>query len=256
VALIQIKGNSTTSGTTVPLAFTSNVTAGNLLIAVTGSGLLGSGGLQSVADTQGNVWTQGPGSSSIDSTTNVTVWWAIAKSSGPDTITLSCVGAGTLDLIIAEYSVVAVIQPDQSNATINGGSSSTTFPTGSITTTQAAELILAIGLANTLGLLSTDGGFTPELQVNNNGDGFNKEAMVLADQTVAAIGTYQSNVSTAGNSTEMVAGIISFFAAAAPVGPPNLKITLRGVKRFVKETPATAETLVELPEAPHVKRAV
>ena len=81
--------NSSDTTIAVP-AFDSNVTAGNVLFVIVQSE--NAGPSHAVSDTQGNTWTElvsraGNPPFSPDNTAKVSIWWAIAGSSGAITIT-------------------------------------------------------------------------------------------------------------------------------------------------------------------------
>lgn len=99
----RVQSATATNSTTV--AFGSNVTTGNLLIAYLGqrSGATDSG--LTVSDTLANTWHK---ASYITGNAAQVIWWAVSSSSGADTITWSAANPdqGT---VIVEYSTPASI---------------------------------------------------------------------------------------------------------------------------------------------------
>jgi hypothetical protein len=111
------------------LAFISNVTIGDLLIAMP-SNDSGPSGISVTGDSQGNTWTK-----DVDLTVNtktVQTWHTVASATGANTVSFSNSTNIGLD-IIAEFSGVS--------ATVDAFGSGTTSP--SITTTQAYDLLVS-----------------------------------------------------------------------------------------------------------------
>ena len=218
-SLAQISSTFTSvAGTSLALAYGSNVTSGHLLIAVCGTGGLGANGLASVADTQGNIWTIVATQQSIDAPLSVAIAFAVAGATGANTVTATFnAPAGAMDLIISEYSGATGWAFDKKN-TVFAGVPPDTVNTGSITTTSANEVLI---VGSTLPADQTPGwnvsaGFTIQKQVNNTAP----ESMAYADQIVSAIGTFSATIGGTGvlGSSEIVAAIASFsFSLPAPV---------------------------------------
>jgi hypothetical protein len=215
-ALVQKAGNDNGAGaatTSIATAYTSNVTAGNLLIAVFGQGALGGVNANVVTDTQGNKWTRAVQSPSLDTNMSTEIWFAIAVASGPNTVTFSqAPGTGFFELIVAEYSGIKNAQLDVTNHGLSAGPTVSTHP---ITTTKSNEIIIVSGAASADAPNWTmDGGFTPELTRNNNtnGSGFPSN-VVFGDQIVNAIGIYSSTLTPDAlpNHSELVGAIAAFF---------------------------------------------
>ena len=145
IALVQKAGSATGSA-----AFGSNNTLGNLLVAIIRNGLISS-------DTQNNTWV------AANTYTDITMYFAANCKAGANTVSTS--GQA---VVIAEFSGVLATSPLDQNNDAQG--TSNTYLSGSITTTQAAELLIggvenetANSLTNTPGAGWTD--------VGANGDG-------------------------------------------------------------------------------------
>lgn len=243
--LVQSRAQTVASATSASLAYTSNVTAGNLLFAFVGAGPGGATGTRSVSDTQGNSWTFIGGAGGLDGVSNINLYFAVAKTTGANTFqwSLSAGAAGSMDTIIGEVNGLTATPLDQHNAV---GQSANP---GNITTTQAAEYIIAgcIGVFNAAGTWSATNSFAIEQSVT---EGIGTAGMAFADRTVSSIGTYTTTFSNTGGSFGGDAAVIaSFFIGSAPAPLVQLKITLRGVKR----RPAAAKPVLEqLPPEKHV----
>jgi hypothetical protein len=98
------------SGDSSSQTFDSPVTAGNLLLVVVQiEKTLGSisGFTASVSDTLGNTWTQAGGYEGNGTDISVSLWYAIANSSGGCTVTATASGISLVALGMAEYSGVS-----------------------------------------------------------------------------------------------------------------------------------------------------
>lgn len=227
--IFQKRGTSLNSATSIPLAFSSNVTSGNLLLAIIGGGAGVATGTDSVTDTQGNTYTQGVRSTSIDDNSFCAVYYTFAGSSGANTITWAkTIGpvAGDMNLIIVEVGLKSGAV-DQTNFRVD-------FPTpnstGNITTTVATEYLVAIAQSRaTTNAWSVDSGFTLEQTQANSTDNLG-----FADQSVSATGTYHTTWSQ--TSAVAVTAIISF--TGTPVG--QVGNTRYGVNTFLQPAPGNS----------------
>ena len=243
-SLVQTRASSTDSVTAVNLAYTSNVTSGNLLFALVGGGSDAGGGVRAVSDSQGNAYTFVAGAGSLDDASNVNLYIATAGASGANTVTwtLTAGAPGTMDIIIGEVSGLTATPLDQHHS-VNESAA-----TGNITTTQAAEYLLAGAIGNSAAIAtwSATNSFVVERSVAESSG---TSGMALADRTVAAIGTYSTTFSNSGVLSPSAGALIaSFNIAAAPAGPTKLEISLFGTKRFGKtEEPECVEAPTEPP---------
>src|SRR5438105_2657488 len=97
-----------TSGTTPTVAYTSNVTSGNLLVLCVNTSAIS--GTWSVSDTLSNTWNQA-GSNNINGNENASIWYAISSSGGANTITWHQSAGGSYTIICHEYSGVTGTSP-------------------------------------------------------------------------------------------------------------------------------------------------
>jgi hypothetical protein len=146
------------------LAYTSNVTSGNLLVAFANA-FSGSGLTMTISDTQGNTWTAGCANGATACTGNASadangcihdisgagdgfmcMWHAVASSSAADTVTVTQ-GSGTvtINLWILEFFGRTTLDVA---ATSNGNSSFNTSCTSgaSAAAAGAGELIVGAGV--------------------------------------------------------------------------------------------------------------
>jgi hypothetical protein len=225
--LVQKAGNDNGAGaatTSIATAYTSDVTIGNLLIAVFGQGALGGGGFNVVTDTLGNNWTRAVLAPVPDGPMSIEIWFTIAVASGPNTVTFSQAPVtGFFELIVAEYAGIQNAQLDVVNFGLSADDVSVS--TQPITTTKSNELIIVSGTASVDAPNWTmDSGFTPELTQSNNtnGSGFPSN-LVFGDQIVNAIGTYSSTLTPDAlpNHSLLLAAIAAFFQPVTVTGITN-----------------------------------
>lgn len=132
----------TATVTTVgPLAYSSNVKIGSLLVvwATWGS----TAQTASVSDSLGNIWTNIFQRTETADIQSCGAWFAISRSAGADTVTFSLPTSAFPDLGVSEYSGTAQTNPlDTSAATAAGGVSASTTPaTGSVIPSVGGELV-------------------------------------------------------------------------------------------------------------------
>lgn len=137
ISLVQKNKVTFATATTYVLAYGSNVTAGNTLLAVSYNN--GANQTQSVTDTLGNTWTLVDTKQSF-TTTNALVCFICQNClGGANTVTLNPNnGSNSGDLLIFEYNGVAAGSLDTHN--IQNGAN-TAPASGSITTTFANEML-------------------------------------------------------------------------------------------------------------------
>jgi hypothetical protein len=94
-----VQSTSTTSSETV--AFATNVTAGNLLVVVTGG--YNSDQITAVTDSLGNTYTQ-LGEEIFGATGGISLWYTVTASSGTNTATASLGALSNLITAVGEYT--------------------------------------------------------------------------------------------------------------------------------------------------------
>jgi len=215
ISLVQKATSGATSvlGTSISLAYSSNVTSGNLLVCVIGNGPVAAPNLATPTDTQGNTWTLAVSQTVLDGTDFVTMYYAFAGSTGANTVTST--GSGTpSDLMMFVFEYSGIVSPSPIDKTHGGLGNSA----GNITTTNANDLLLSaiVGDGNVSGWSATNSFTVQETAVNSNTVNI---SMAAADQIVSAVGTYNTTFNGTGLTGE--AAIIASFKAGAPAPPPG-----------------------------------
>lgn len=251
MALVQSNSSTVASATGITLAYLSNVTAGDLLFAWVGGGgdAAVPGGTVTVSDTQVNAWTFIAGAAGLDGTSFINLYYAIAKSTGANSVTYNFTAgaAGVLNMMIGEANGLTATPLDQHNSF---GQSADTH---SVTTLQASEYLVAGCVAQfaSIGTWSVNNSFTIQQNIS---EGSGIAALAFADRTVSSIGTYNAVFSNTGGGFQGSGAVIaSFKAAPAPANPTKLEISLFGTKRFGK---SPDQECVDLPESPQIKRVM
>lgn len=182
------------------LAYPSNVTIGNILIATwfTGNNTPPS---PTISDSRSNTWTPCPGMPIITTSGAQCTWWAVANSSGACTVTFTSTGA-TPWVSVTEYTVTGTA------AVLDKGASNSGSGTVVVTTAAAigAADLLVIGVGSLPATVPT--GWTA--RQNNSGFGF------IADKLGTASGTQTVTVAGTG---ETEVGLLAFYSG--PPTPPN-----------------------------------
>jgi len=192
------------SASSVSIAYTSNVTAGDILVAI-GEGYPTSGTL-SISDTQGNTWTL---VGSVSNNDSLYMWVANANATGANTVTISIGGGGTTYVqgIVAEYSGYATSSPIDSYSTNSGsgsGSGSLTLSTGSIAVGGSGELIVSAYIfPNPFSGATAGSGFTMRKSLTSIFTGFFLEDNLNASSATNA----QMSLTQTGGGTAPWAGI-------------------------------------------------
>ncbi len=214
--------NTPTSAAVTSLATTYSSVAGSCLvlsIATRNSILTG------VTDSAGNTWTAGPKVSS-STTTRIEIWYVV--NAAAITSVTSAFPSSQCVNMLAEFSGVASATPlDQS--TSNANASGTTCNTGSITTTNPDDVLVAAACAIAARTLTLDAGpgFT---QLDNVADtGSAGERGANAYKIVGSTGTYNNTWTL--DTAAVSAGAILALKAAAPSPPRPLVVTRASVCR-------------------------
>lgn len=220
ILLVQSVGGlqgSLSGGSPTSTAFTSNVHAGNLLIAHFADfyGVNGSPNVYSILDTLGNVWIPVFNGHSTYGGSQV-VWYAFANATGATTVQVTGGHAFPYwnGLELAEFSGVASL--DQFAASIYNFDADPSLA-NPITTTSANELILSFGLITGGGgsFPSGGGAMTPALLCQMGYTG-NATCAQMGYDIVSSIQTgFVSSMASPGGNDGSV-GTASFIASAAP----------------------------------------
>lgn len=150
-------GFSTASGTSIGVAFVSNVTIGNLILAFCGHATALSPTF-SVSDSQLNAYTAATALAS-NSTNKAQMFWAKAGSTGACTVTFARTGAATADeriLSIAEFAPAAAWPANPVDAA-NTATGTTANPSVTVGMTAGAPVLAAC--VTTTGTTTAGSGF-------------------------------------------------------------------------------------------------
>jgi|GEM_PF-5197620 len=141
ITFVQSRQNATSAATNT-LAYSAAVTAGDLLIV---GYEINSAGTGTVTDSKGNTWQVAIGPSTDTNSQSVALVYAVAASSGSDTVTLTLNTANYSNLVIAEYSGTATVSVvDGTGGSASG--SGTTASTGSFAVGNSNSLVAAMGM--------------------------------------------------------------------------------------------------------------
>jgi hypothetical protein len=206
-----VQTNSGTPGalvSTYSVGFSSPVTTSDLLLAAIGTNVP-TATITSVTDTLGNTFTP---ATSLATNTNwgigEQVWFAPARASGTDTVTINLSQAANVRLIIAEYSGFATTNPV--DVTVVGGSgatASTAVDSGALTTLTPGDLLFGHVITGHLNQTFTAGtGYTLQ-QTSPSG------ASAIEDQFVSATGSYHATF-TLGTTDYWICALVALKPAA------------------------------------------
>jgi putative Ig domain-containing protein/IPT/TIG domain-containing protein/VCBS repeat protein/fibronectin type III domain protein len=196
----------------VTVSFTAAQTAGDLNVVVVGWND-STQHVQSVTDSKGNVYTSavGPtvmagfGSQSIYYAKNISAAFAAENS-----VTVTFDGPAAFpDIRIAEYSGIDLVNPIDVTAAAQG--SDATSDSGTLTTTNAVDLLLGANLVKTA-TMAAGNGYISRVVTVPDGD-------ILMDRVVSATGSYSATapLSSAG---PWIMQLVAFRAAGS--SPPPL----------------------------------
>jgi hypothetical protein len=189
------------------VAFPGNVSAGDLLVCVLAQEAF-LANPPTLTDTQGNTWTLAKFQSATGlAPIQVAILWAIAGSSGPNTVTFTnAVGGTTITMGLAEFSGVVQTAP----VDVTGGSIGST--PSSVTTTQDGDIIITI----LSGLTSASTATPPEaiLAQVASGDG-----TVFSWDQLAGTGAYTSSLTHSSSGLPSAWATVAFKRATATAPP-------------------------------------
>lgn len=198
IAFVQV-ANKTVGVASTTLAYGSNNTAGNLLLLT--ARVTTAATVVTVTDSNHNDWQKI--STTTNGTSTTSLFYAPNCKVGANTVSIFG-GATTnsIQMVIAEYSGVNTL--DQ--LATAGPTTSVSFSSGNITTTQANELLIGFGeneTANSLTISPTNS-FTLETNGSASGNAFMIDRIVSSTGTFAATAGFSASVAWAG-------GVASFY---------------------------------------------
>jgi hypothetical protein len=221
-----VQGNSASpqsSQTSVPVTFTAAQTAGHLNVVVVGWND-STATVSAVTDTSHNTYTLAVGPTIQSGIATQSIYYAkniVAATAGANIVTVTLSVAATYpDIRILEYSGADPNGPVDVTAASSG--SSATSSSGSVTTTNATDLLFGANLVQT----ATTGpgtGFTSRLLTVPDGD-------IAEDEMVTAIGSYSATapINTGQWIMQMVAFRTPTIPATVSSVSPNIGSTLGG----------------------------
>ncbi len=203
-------GDGTNGFSSITATYTTAPTAGNLLIAVFGES--GSNNINTPSGWQVAVVYQNtsPGGA---------IFYKIASGS-ESTVTVTTTGGSStsygMGLQLYEYSGMAATSPLDAVATPSSGSG-TSLTSGSLTTTQACDLLMSGAAINTAATFTWGSSFTEEFDFHNGGT--NERSFSGADRAVASTGSYSSSATASASAAW--SALLAAFKMAAPTPTPT-----------------------------------
>lgn len=209
-AVTFVQGVANDGSSPVTQAFSANVSAGDFLILfVAVANTTGSAYPVTVSDNVNGAWTDATNANCFASFASQTnIFYFSNAGAGATTVTITPSPAASLYYVMAEYSGVATSSPFDVLPTCDTHGS-TSYPTPSITTTNANDgIIAATAVYGNPGTVTVGSPFT--LRVNTSGEN------VLADDIVTSTGTYQATFTLQfGNSGAAAIAAVKQAGAAA-----------------------------------------
>lgn len=217
-AFVQGKGSTELMGASESLAFTSNNTAGNMIVVLWRDLNCGSTtSTPAASDSQSNTYIQQVwGYAQINFSSCNEQWFIFYAPNikvGANTVTLTTSGSSTKEFYIGEYSGLSTTKPlEVSFASIN----QSTSPLAMAAYAQRTGVLVSCafsrgGSANAPSAQSASG-WSAARYVRNAGDG----GMAVWDQVASASTAYTNNVTDSGGSPGQFNGLLILFRSAVP----------------------------------------
>jgi hypothetical protein len=208
-----------------------NVTTGNLLVASIRGNDSSATGVSSLTDTASNTWTRATSILSNDGIVGHELWYCKnATGNASNVVTANFSGVPTYrGIVVAQYSGVDTSAPLDATAT-GKTSGASTVSSGSLSTVQADEVLIAAGTyENTFSLTWTaDTGFTIDIQDSQT-------ALMLSRKIVSSTQSGITITNTISTSEPQSIVVATFKAAGGGGGPtyPQLEKLPRGLSRGI-----------------------
>jgi hypothetical protein len=190
--------------TTVTITYNNAQTAGNLNVVAVGWNDATST-VSSVVDSKGNTYVRAVGPTVKAGFATQSIYYAksiVAAAAGTNVVTVAFNQAAAFpDIRIGEYSGVDPVNPV--DVTVASTGSSITTNSGSLTTTNANDLLVAANLVESL-TISAGTGFTNRGITVPDGD-------ILEDRTVTSVGTYSATANL-NQAAQWVMQLVAFRA--------------------------------------------
>ena len=215
-----VAGGGTFNQTSTALAFDTNNTVGNTLIAVIGLINGGSASTATVADSQGNVWAVAGCENNIDTGAlyyGSCIAYAPNCKAGANTVTVTQVGyTGNYGQIftITEYAGLLTSVPFDSLQFV--GNPSSPSAAVAVNTNGSSELLITYGFSeyNNTGTWGVTSGFNLVNSIN----GSSYFQLGMWEEAAVAAGNWSNTVASSGTNRGLHAGIAAFRPSIPTVG--------------------------------------
>jgi hypothetical protein len=197
--------------TSVPVAYTTAQTAGNLNIVAVGWGDTTSA-ISSITDSKGNTYTRAVGPTASTGLQQA-IYYAKNIAAGSNTVSVNFNQAAAYpDVRILEYSGLDPTSP--LDVTAAGTGNGTGASSGSATTTSANELIFGSGTTTGTTFTAAGSGFTTRV--------LNIYGNMAEDKTVSSAGSYAATATNSGGYWVMQMGAFKASASSSPPSAPTV----------------------------------
>ena len=198
---VQSTGVDSGSGTSASLSFSTNITAGNILIVIARFGEVSQN--PGCSDDKGNTYVRIESVEEPTNTDTLTLWYALAAAAGATQVTITNASSTTRRWIIAEYDAASTtIAADQHTGTIGD---SITPDSGNVTTTSASELLVSAGHSSNGRTFTAGTGYTKRQEIATK--------VALEDKSVSSTGTYSGSWTLSAQDL-WAASIVTFSSTA------------------------------------------
>jgi len=212
IAFVQDDVGHNSATTSLAVAFTSNVTAGNAIVLLLKT--VSTVTISSIVDTLGHTYVLAQENDAQSMRTGL--YRVVNISGGANTVTITVSASSSVTAVVLEYSGMATSgELDQSN--FNSGASATSGNHGSITTTVGDGIIISVmGFGGNPGTITGTSGWTAR-QVANVRQ-YPQDKITSATETTSGAITWAT--------AQTWNGVIANFAAAggAPAAPKRLML--------------------------------
>lgn len=211
----EAKGASDAGGTSIAKAYTSNNTAGNLLLVAVSGGGAGFP-VSSVTDTRGNTWSQAGTVTDTGNDQACALWYAPNCAAGANTVTVNFAASCAFHRVkIAEYDSIATTSPLDGSSTNFGsaGTATDAISSGNFTPTTNGDLIVGA-------VEDTDETATITAGTNFTLRGTAQNGLNLEDLTQATAGAIAATFTRSNTGRFAVVGAAFKPAATAKAPPP------------------------------------
>jgi glucose/arabinose dehydrogenase len=229
---VQVRAKEVTSGTTNRLAFSSANTAGDLIVVYA---IWSNTGSTTVSDSRGNAYSTAAARTTWGGTSSAQVFYARNVAAGANTVTVTHATAvnSFSAIYIHEYSGIDKVSPvDVTQSAIGTGSA---MNSGSVTTTNAADLLFAAGASNAA-ITAGGSGYTARSSAFGNR---------TQDRRVTATGSY--NATGTQNGGAWVMQLVAFKAdpGTGDTTPPTVSVTAPAAGATVSASTTVSATAAD-----------